>query len=464
MSQNTQTWTEIEHSALGLILNNHHLYFVVRDRLTPEHFEVPSHRAIYTGIEKAVSPTGLDLNMVDLYAGEAPEDQNRYLLIASIAASAIDITAGIEDLCRPLFERYDRAQSLKLIDGLKKELEANQDLQSTLKKAKSDFELLSVRQSPARAERLHDVTESIVSGLLDGSQENFLMSTGFAEIDRVLGGGLAKTELITLGGIGGCGKTALATQILHNIAENYGPTDFYSLEMDKKAFASRRLATLSGVSLYSIRAGRVNEDNGDLEKVVATSLSLKGLPFYVDAEPGATIEHIYRTALKNKMERGLEAIVVDSIKATEVDDRRMNAEDVRKAQFVVKELKKIAKELEIAVIALAHEVRKTAAPRSPTQRITRQELYGGGTLEQTSDVIFILHRPEAGLLATKPDANAPQIEVDEWYVTFNEWEGRAQLIPDKMRNAAIVKPAELHFDGASVAFMQDRAFKQAELI
>ncbi|MBR3688481.1 MAG: AAA family ATPase, partial [Lentisphaeria bacterium] len=97
--------------------------------------------------------------------------------------------------------------------------------------------------------------------------------TGFSDLDRLLGGGLKKQEMVVLAARPSIGKTALALNIARNIAMRNVPdrraefqpenktlksVAFFSLEMSAEQVAQRLLCTESKVSLSSISDGTFN--------------------------------------------------------------------------------------------------------------------------------------------------------------------------------------------------------------
>src|SRR5947207_5132762 len=100
--------------------------------------------------------------------------------------------------------------------------------------------------------------------------------TGFGSLDRLLGGGLRRRDLILLGGDIGSGKSALALGIALRVAQQSLGVAFLSGEMDEERLMERALAIEGRAAVDELRAARRNDQTR--AGIAAPAVRLRGLP------------------------------------------------------------------------------------------------------------------------------------------------------------------------------------------
>src|SRR6059036_4127634 len=100
--------------------------------------------------------------------------------------------------------------------------------------------------------------------------------TGFPSVDRILGGGLRRRDLVVLGGDVGSGKSALALGLELRTAQQGTGVAFLSGEMDEERLMERALAIEGRVAVDELRTAKLN----DLTRagIGAAAVRLRGLP------------------------------------------------------------------------------------------------------------------------------------------------------------------------------------------
>lgn len=222
--------------------------------------------------------------------------------------------------------------------------------------------------------------------------------TGFPDLDKLLGGGLKKQEMVVLAARPSIGKTALALNIARNIALKNVPNRkrksvaFFSLEMSAEQVAQRLLCTESKVSLSSISDGSFNpEETNRLTRGVA---SLSEANLFVDPTGGLSIFELRAKARKlMESDAGLDLVIIDYLQLMRAGD--VSSRDGRQVEVsaISGGIKKLAKDLDIPVLVLSQlnrEVEKT--PNNKTVRPKLSNLRESGSIEQDADVVIFLHR------------------------------------------------------------------------
>ena len=213
------------------------------------------------------------------------------------------------------------------------------------------------------------------------------LSTGFPELDRKLGG-LQAGRFYLISGRPAMGKSAFAQGIAEHVGRSAG-VGFITLEMPGSEVAERALVMAARVNASRVRDGQIDED--DWRRLCDADAAMAPLPIYVDDSPAATIAQIWAKARKLK-ERcpELACLVLDYIQLATADGKGQSRQ--QEVGKISRGCKAIAKELGIAVVALAQLSRKP--DERPDKRPVNSDLREAGDLEQDADVILHLYREE----------------------------------------------------------------------
>jgi replicative DNA helicase len=230
--------------------------------------------------------------------------------------------------------------------------------------------------------------------------------TGFASLDRLLGGGLRRKDLVVLGGDVGSGKSALGLAIAIRAADPETPTLYFSGEMSPERVLERALALEGRASIDDLRQGGL--DDTSRASVGAAALRLRHIPLVVRPLLGADFEEV-RSALDIMPRRQL--LVVDSLQLT--GPPRPAARLQERMALAIRALKALAVERDLVVLVLAQLPSHRAS--RPDPRPVLDDLGGFGAIKQNADVILMIYR-------------------EEMYRPGQGVEGAAELIVAKNRN------------------------------
>jgi replicative DNA helicase len=219
--------------------------------------------------------------------------------------------------------------------------------------------------------------------------------TGFPELDD-LTAGLKPGEMFVLAARPSIGKTALALNIVRNIALKCPPDGkrkkvaFFSLEMSAEQIGQRLLCTEAGVSLQSIIERSFKKT--DITKLTKAVTLLKGAEIYIDPTGGISVYELRAKARKLKDQHDIDIIVVDYLQLMRAGDNDKESRQVE-VSAISGGLKKLAKDLNVPVLVLAQlnrEVDKGQGPKSSIPKLSH--LRESGAIEQDADVVVFLHR------------------------------------------------------------------------
>jgi replicative DNA helicase len=212
--------------------------------------------------------------------------------------------------------------------------------------------------------------------------------TGFIDLDEITAG-LHEQEMIIVAARPSVGKTSFALGLTRNIAVDSGlPVFFVSLEQSRIELAERLLCSQARVDSHKLRKGNLNQE--DMTALIAAGGVLRGAKLFIDDSPGQSMLRIGANARRLKSRHGLRLVVIDYLQLIEPDNRR----DPRQEQVaqISRRIKFLAKELNIPVVALAQVNRASEDRQDHRPRLA--DLRESGSIEQDSDTVLMLHRPD----------------------------------------------------------------------
>ena len=215
------------------------------------------------------------------------------------------------------------------------------------------------------------------------------IASGFTALDNILSG-FQKSDLIILGARPSVGKTSLALDIARQAAfESKVPVGIFSLEMSRDQIVERLISSESGIPLWRLRTGRINDDL-EFQMIQQGLDRLSNSHIFIDDSPSPTVLQIRSLARRLQLEHGLGLILVDYLQLVAHRTRSDNV--VQQISEISHGLKALARELSVPVIAVSQ------LSRSVEQRDTRlprlSDLRDSGSIEQDADVVLFIYRKD----------------------------------------------------------------------
>ena len=209
------------------------------------------------------------------------------------------------------------------------------------------------------------------------------VSTGISELDGVITG-LNRSDLILLAARPGMGKTSFALNIGRNVASTSKKTvAFFSLEMTKEQLASRLLSAEALVGGTKLRTGRLSGE--EWKRLIGAADVLNKSDLYLDDTPGITVPEI---KAKLRRLRHIDLVVIDYLQL--MSTGRRNDNRVQEISEITRNLKILAKELNVPVICLSQLSR--ASEQRQDHRPQLSDLRDSGSIEQDADIVLFLYR------------------------------------------------------------------------
>jgi replicative DNA helicase len=450
---------EAEQALLGSILVNNDIIDEISTIVTSNVFYDPAHLKIYEVIE-SLNNKGMIANPITLKNFFEKDNMlnevggTEYLVkltrFSGSAKQAIDYAKIIHEmyLRRELIQISDQL-SADTLNANTQEQDAENIIESTEKSLFDLAERGSFSQSFLKFNQALDQTIEMATLAMQNDQGIVGVPTGLTDLDEKLGG-LHKSDLVILAGRPSMGKTALATNIAYNAAQNLlkkqekSSIAFFSLEMSSEQLSTRILSEQAKIKSDDIRRGKVTEE--EINRYIETSRNIYNLPLYIDETPAITIATLSNRARRIKRLFGLSLIVVDYIQLMRSSSKRMDNR-VQEISEITQGLKALAKELSVPVLALSQ------LSRAVEQRDDKQpqlaDLRESGSIEQDADVVMFVYREAYYLERKQPKLGS--IEHAEWQSKMNDVNGLADIILGKQRHGP-TGTIKVEFEGIYTKF------------
>lgn len=197
--------------------------------------------------------------------------------------------------------------------------------------------------------------------------------------------GWQNSDLIIIAARPAMGKTALALELGRYASKKDFPVHFFSLEMANIQLHKRIVSNEMEISSNSIR--KKTFDDNDLEKIFTNS-QVDTMQFFYD-DSIFMWEEIKARARQVYEEKKTKIIIIDYL---QLIDTKRKLSTIDRVTFISRELKMLAKELNIPVIALSQLSR--AVENRPGKKPQLSDLRESGAIEQDADIIIFPYRPE----------------------------------------------------------------------
>lgn len=297
---------------------------------------------------------------------------------------------------------------------------------------KSEKELFDIVQGRTGGEdfvSMQDVVLNVLDTIEASSKRGSKITgvpTGFIDLDEKLTG-LHGSELILIAARPAMGKTAFALNIAQYATMKADvPCVVFSLEMSKEQLATRLIAMDSMVDSQAIRTGQLQDS--DWEKLMDSTYRVGSSKMIIEDTPGISIAELRSKCRKLKQTFGLGLIIIDYLQLMNGSGRSESRQ--QEISEISRSLKKLARELDVPVIALSQLNR--AADSREDHRPVMSDLRESGAIEQDADVIMFIYR-------------------DDYYNKESTKPGIADIIVAKQRNGS-TGPVELVWMGKYTKF------------
>jgi replicative DNA helicase len=380
-----------EQAVLGSIFLDPDKIHIASEYLTKDSFFKLSHGMLFN-IMQELSDNGDPIDPVSIKS--ALDSSGQFELVGGMAflaslINAVPTSAHIEHYSKVVAEK---SRARKVIEDLSQSIsnvyDGKIDLNEILSQTEQNLSTISNEQKKG-FRTIIDVIDSTQSILDERSQKVGDVtgtSTGFTDFDQITTG-LHEDNLIIIAARPAMGKTAFALNIAQNVAKNSDKAvAIFSLEMGAESLVERMLSAEGLIPSYHVRTGNLSES--EWRRMISAQERLARGKIFIDDTAGIRISEIRSKAKRLAQENGgLGLIVIDYLQLIEGRGRENRQQEVSE---ISRQLKIIAKELKVPVIALSQLSR--GVDQRNDKRPILSDLRESGSIEQDADIVAFLYR------------------------------------------------------------------------
>ena len=412
---------EAEQAVLGSILTEPDCITQVLILLKADHFYLPQHKAIFNIMQEIDALGGKvdPLVVLERLKSENVYDDAGGKNYLYQLAQSVPSTQNVESYCKIVKEKY----YIRTLINVSKEIiedASGADEEADLLLDSAEQKIYDIRQGkiskgPTKIgdiiiNEVYDKLQKLSSA---DSDQYKGYTTGFTDLDRSITG-LNKSDLVIIGARPAMGKTSLALNMARNTAMlGKKKVVFFSLEMTKEQLAQRVLSTEARVESTKMRTGNITSDEW-ARLATATSL-LSNCELYFDDTSNMTVPE-----MKSRIRRlrDVDAVFVDYLQLMKSGQRIENR--VQEVSEITRNLKLMAKDLNIPVVVLAQLARSTEG-RGKSHKPQLSDLRESGSIEQDADIVIMLYRKEyyTDDEGEIPEEDKPAINEAEFIISKN---------------------------------------------
>jgi len=408
---------ESERVILGAILLDNQLISQAIEHLSKDDFYSPLHRRIFNAMMSLFERS----ERIDpILIGEELKKDGAIDSIGGIAAIT-NLTYGLPhfsdilDYARIVKSKATVRNLIKVCNQITSEaLAEEEESEIILDHAEQMIFALADERTRQGFAHVKPIAENVLAKVQEYAKRETHaltgLATGFRELDQMTSG-LQKTDLIIVAARPSMGKTALCLTLAQNAAIlEKAVVAVFSLEMSKEQLVMRMLSSEARVDAHRFRTGYLTRDEwGRLAQSIGTLSEAK---IFIDDTPGISVmEMRAKTRRLVAEQKKLDLIVVDYMQLMS-GSRRTESRQQEVSQ-ISRELKGLAKELDVPVVALSQLSRAPEARNPPKPLMS--DLRESGSIEQDADVVAFIYR-------------------EEYYKQSEENAGVAEILISKQRN------------------------------
>ena len=389
---------EAEQAVLGCILIDQQSQADILGEMRVEDFYSQAHRSIFEIMNKIYqNSTPVDfITLADKLDKEKILDKVGGLEYITTLQNVVPSAANFNYYCDIV-----KADSVKrkLISAGQKIIEdafESQDKEKSMQFAEKEIFDIAERQGRAALEHV-GIQQGAIKRVID--KFNAIakdptsihgIPTGYHDFDKITNG-LQNSDLILLAARPGVGKTSFSMNILVNAAVEHGKKcAIFSLEMSRDQLMQRAICSLAKVSMAKALNGTMDAE--EWKRVWQATKKLEASGLYVDDSSLTTPADVLSKCRRLKVKDGLDIVMVDYLQLMSSGSNKKEQNRQNEVAEISKNLKIVAKELNVPVIALSQLSRGVESRQD--HRPMLSDLRDSGSIEQDADIVLFLYNPE----------------------------------------------------------------------
>src|SRR6478609_6582812 len=392
---------DLEEAVLGAIMLEKGAFDAVIEILKPECFYVDAHQRIYRamqGLANKRQPIDILTVVEELRFREELDMIGGPYYVTKLTNTVVS-SANIEAHSRIILQKFIQHELIRISGEIISDAyEDSTDVFDLLDQAESKIYEVTSTHLRNNYETIDSVLVKTIQRIEDLRHKNEDISgvpSGFSSLDRITYG-WQNTDLIILAARPSVGKTAFALNLARNAALHpTKPTGvgLFSLEMSAGQLVQRILSAESEIMLEKIARGKLEEH--EMKQLYAKGIQrLSEAPIFIDDTAALNIFELRAKCrrLKNKHNVGL--IIIDYLQLMSGATGGNNTNREQEISNISRNLKGLAKELQVPIIALSQLSRAVESRKEGNKMPQLSDLRESGAIEQDADMVMFLYRPE----------------------------------------------------------------------
>ncbi len=403
---------DLEEAVLGAIMLEKSAFDTVVEILKPECFYVEAHQRIFSAMQSLANKSQpIDILTVaeELRSREELEMVGGPYYVTKLTNTVVS-SAHIDAHARIVLQKFIQRELIRISGEIIGDAyEDSTDVFDLLDDAES--KLFEITNNHLRKEynSIDTILVNTIKRIEDLRQRNEDVTgvpSGFSSLDRVTFG-WQNTDLIILAARPAVGKTAFALNLARNAAMHPTkptPVALFSLEMSAGQLVQRILSAESEIWLEKIARGKMEEH--EMKQLYARGIQrLSQAPLYIDDTPALNIFELRAKCRRLKNKHNIGMVIIDYLQLMSGTGDGRNSNREQEISNISRNLKGLAKELNVPIIALS-QLSRAVEQRGAKEgsRIPQlSDLRESGAIEQDADMVMFLYRPEYYDLTTSAD-------------------------------------------------------------
>ena len=386
---------DAERSVLGGMLLDGNALELALEQLREEDFYLPAHQVLFTAM-RTLRNAGSAVDLVTV--SDELEKHGKMDLVGgypylSDLMTFVPTAANTQEYIRIVEEKSVRRMLIHagneiITDSMNDEGE----IETALNDAERRIYNISMRKSTESILPIDQVVPQAyneISELMERKGKITGISTGFTELNR-LTNGLQKSDLIIIAARPAMGKTAFALNIAQYAAlHDDRSVVIFSLEMSASQLVQRMLCTEATVPSQKIKDGTIS--NEEIKNLIEVMEPMSRAKIFIDDTGGVSVADIRSKCRRLRARHGLDMVIIDYLQLMQSTSTRRSDSRTQEVSDMTRQLKLLARELDIPVILLAQLNRGPETRQDHTPMIA--DLRESGSIEQDADMVILLYRP-----------------------------------------------------------------------
>lgn len=391
---------DLEEAVLGAVMLEKSAFDAVIEILKPECFYVDAHQKIYKamqGLQQKNQPIDILTVVEELRSREELEMVGGPYYVTKLTNMVVS-SANIDAHARIILQKFIQRELIRISGEIIGDAyEDGTDVFDLLDDAETKlFEITNnhLRKNFDSIDQVLVKTVQKIEDMRNRNEDITGVPSGFSSLDRVTYG-WQNTDLIILAARPAVGKTAFALNLARNAALSTvrpTPVALFSLEMSAGQLVQRILSAESEIWLEKISRGKLEEH--EMKQLYARGITkLAQAPIYIDDSAALNIFELRAKCRRLKNKHNIGMIIIDYLQLMSgSSDRNSNRE--QEISKISRDLKGLAKELQVPIIALSQLSRDVEKRKEGSKMPQLSDLRESGAIEQDADMVMFLYRPE----------------------------------------------------------------------